>query len=135
MIQMALLSDAIELEVGPGLKVCLMCKATKPLDEFHPYRRNGRKETRQTYCKTCSSDRCRSYKFGDEALRRAKEATHCEACGDELGERWDRHIDHDHATNAFRGILCRPCNLALGLQQDNAERLRLLADYIERVAS
>jgi hypothetical protein len=40
--------------------------------------------------------------------------------------------DHDHVTNAVRGILCCGCNLALGHARDNPLLLRQLADYLER---
>jgi hypothetical protein len=59
---------------------------------------------------------------------------HCEACG--LSESLTRNkvlcFDHDHKTGAFRGWLCDFCNCALGYAQDNVERLRLLASYLER---
>lgn len=42
------------------------------------------------------------------------------------------HLDHDHETMEVRGALCRPCNTALGMFEDNPERLRYAADYIER---
>lgn len=39
-------------------------------------------------------------------------------------------LDHDHATNRVRGILCHNCNVALGLVYDDDARLRALADYV-----
>lgn len=41
-------------------------------------------------------------------------------------------IDHDHATGEVRGLICHPCNVSLGLMQDNPSRLRAAADYLER---
>lgn len=43
-------------------------------------------------------------------------------------------VDHDHATGAVRGLLCGPCNLALGLLGDSVDRVMLLADYIGEAA-
>lgn len=41
--------------------------------------------------------------------------------------------DHNHATGAARGILCRNCNLAIGHMHDNPEKLRAAALYLENL--
>lgn len=41
-------------------------------------------------------------------------------------------IDHCHKTNKVRGILCRSCNLALGLMNDDLVKIRKLAKYIAK---
>jgi hypothetical protein len=42
------------------------------------------------------------------------------------------HIDHDHASGVVRGMLSFRCNAALGQFDDEPDRLRRAADYIER---
>jgi hypothetical protein len=44
-------------------------------------------------------------------------------------------IDHNHETGAVRGLLCSPCNRAIGLLKDDPATLRNAADYLERYTS
>lgn len=41
-------------------------------------------------------------------------------------------VDHDHASGRVRALLCRQCNTAAGLLNDDPERLRMLAEYLTR---
>lgn len=59
----------------------------------------------------------------------------CAGCGCALvlysdGEK--ANVDHDHATNSVRGLLCKICNLVLGNVNDSPQTLRNLATYLER---
>ena len=38
-------------------------------------------------------------------------------------------VDHDHETGTVRGLLCRRCNWALGIVDDNFELLIRMAGY------
>lgn len=40
-------------------------------------------------------------------------------------------VDHDHDTGEIRGLLCKPCNVAIGNMKDEPERLRKAAEYLE----
>jgi hypothetical protein len=42
-------------------------------------------------------------------------------------------LDHEHLTGAFRGWLCRPCNLAAS-KYHTSTLLRALADYMDRLS-
>jgi hypothetical protein len=44
-------------------------------------------------------------------------------------------LDHDHATNEFRGWLCRECNTSLGNLGDDVAGLRRALAYLERTRS
>lgn len=73
-------------------------------------------------------------------LREKEEMLHaqgdrCAAC--ETTEPKGRYLgvwatDHDHTTGRLRGILCNPCNLALGMVQDDVSRLYALAAYLKK---
>lgn len=39
-------------------------------------------------------------------------------------------VDHDHETGAVRGLLCEPCNKALGFLEDSTERLASAILYL-----
>lgn len=54
----------------------------------------------------------------------------CPACGDIIFV-GGAHVDHDHATNEVRGLMCGPCNQGLGNFKDDPARLRGAARYLE----
>lgn len=41
------------------------------------------------------------------------------------------HVDHDHETGAFRGVLCTNCNTAIGKFQDSVELLERACAYLK----
>lgn len=85
-------------------------------------REHVRKYVRQVYVKR---------HYGEEAMpleERRLAGDPCEGCKghDRIG------IDHCHSTGKPRGLLCRTCNLAVSYAGDDPQRLRALADYLER---
>ncbi len=54
----------------------------------------------------------------------------CGICGEHFKK--TPHYDHNHKTGAFRGLLCRPCNMAIGIMKDDVKRIRSAAEYLER---
>lgn len=61
-----------------------------------------------------------------EALRPKPEC--CEVCGGSNRI----SFDHCHKRDVFRGWLCHPCNVILGMADDDPNRLRKLIAYLER---
>jgi len=62
-----------------------------------------------------------------EAMR-ADQHNACAACHTPFDT--TPHTDHCHTTQKVRGLLCRECNLTLGLVHDNPARLLSLVDYL-----
>ncbi len=73
--------------------------------------------------------RLKKYGLTEEQLSAMRDAQgqKCACCGELslLG------IDHCHATGRVRGLLCHPCNMAVGVVLESAERARAVARYIE----
>ena len=129
---------------------CTKCNTDKPDDEFYrsksaPSSRRGRTH----WCKGCyglnyenNRERQLTSNYRANIKRRygltvteyeALIASGCSVCGSSAEGRIV--LDHCHATNSVRAPLCDGCNRTLGAVQDDAERLRKLADYLDRHAS
>ena len=54
----------------------------------------------------------------------------CKICDTALPTTTDARVDHDHQTGNVRGILCHPCNVALGLFKDSKENLAKAIRYL-----
>ncbi len=55
----------------------------------------------------------------------------CAICG-RKPETGPLEVDHDHATDRNRGLLCGKCNRAIGLFDDDIARMQSAIDYIKR---
>lgn len=52
----------------------------------------------------------------------------CAICGELHGDRLV--VDHDHKTGSLRSLLCRNCNVGLGMFQDDTNRLARAVAYL-----
>lgn len=138
-------------EAETGMRKCITCKELKPLDDFaeYSYGRNGRCPSCKPCRKALGKATYESRKQRDpEGLRRKSRNVHlraqygmtvnqfdamtaqqrgrCAACGKQT----KLVLDHDHETGDIRGLICNPCNLALGFAEDSIKRLRELTVYL-----
>lgn len=69
----------------------------------------------------------------DYDLMLANQGGRCAICeSGDSGRKGARFaIDHNHETGVIRGLLCRACNTGLGLLNDDPERIRNAAKYLE----
>ncbi len=121
-------------------KRCSECGEVKPVTEFYKRRqRNGELSGYQHTCKACAATvRKRYYKPHSkikyqlgltwEQVEELTSKGECEACGSTKR----LCIDHCHDTKKPRGLLCHKCNTALGLVDDDSQRLLNLSQYLER---
>jgi hypothetical protein len=54
----------------------------------------------------------------------------CDICKTKFLDKKRTHIDHCHATGEIRGVLCQPCNHAIGLFKDNIETIKNALSYL-----
>lgn len=103
-------------------KKCPKCDTVKDLSAFAKTK-GGRTSS---WCKECLRYGRKKMYYGlSRDQYDAMIAGGCSVCGSH--ERL--HVDHNHATGAVRGILCSPCNVALGYLRDDPERIDALAAY------
>jgi hypothetical protein len=117
-------------------RICLLCEKA-----FTPISIN------QRYC----SNQCRFLKNRRVRLRRknlklqitkseykrllAAQNGICAICGSSKGSKFQNNkfaVDHCHQTNRVRGLLCSPCNLAIGLMRDSPELLERAIKYLQK---
>lgn len=139
------------------MKQCTKCNEVKPLSEFyratasldgyfsqcktcqHAYQRATRKPRNPTEQKSAHLKRTFNLTRDEyDAMRQAQTGL-CASCGRpetrtnlRNGDVLDLAVDHDHVTGQVRALLCSSCNIALGLLQDDPERIEQLLRYIQR---
>lgn len=129
---------------GSHPNYCVAChKAYREERRAEACGRCGRKRdegdrTSTSYCYDCYRNRWVFRKYGltgeqyDQML--ADQGQRCALCHDENnGRTW--HVDHCHASNRVRGLLCDLCNRGLGHFRDDPAVLRRAAEYLEAHAS
>lgn len=122
------------------MKVCARCCQEKPLQDFHIH--PGGKLGRHPICKLCRGpdtrraalkSKCKLvYGISLEEYNRLFEQYNYECC---ICGNVAVCLDHNHITGEIRGILCHPCNQAIGLLRDSPDLLRKAATYLEVCAN
>lgn len=135
------------------MHICSSCKLELPNSRFR--KRNGRPSNVVSKCKDCSSKyekERRSAKpdmYKNITLKKTygitleeynaillKQHGVCAICGKpEIATRGGKllalSVDHDHATNQIRGLLCESCNIGLGNFKEDVPTLLSAIKYVE----
>ena len=132
-----------------AMKECRRCKEVKLLTDF--YKNKANKDGLGSYCKPCELRRTKEWKKKNPEAMKAHKRKHLYSISKEWYENklvkqdyrcagchthqkdleYSLCVDHCHTTDKPRGLLCKPCNLALGNADDNPDTLRRLAQYAE----
>lgn len=63
------------------------------------------------------------------------QSNRCACCGREFNQKLPPCVDHCHKNGHVRGILCIPCNTALGMIKDSPAVALALAAYLEKTGA
>lgn len=106
--------------------------------ERNPELEHGLEQTYQNHgCKCLECLKAHSiYSLATRAMRKSGEIlsyvqgiTQCECCGREGSS---MVLDHDHATGAFRGVICYGCNTGIGKLGDGRDGVVKALKYLDR---
>lgn len=138
------------------MKVCSKCKVSKYTKDF--YKCSKAKDGFNYYCKLCvkqykNPEKSKKYyqnnktkarnhaslnSFGisldDKKKLLELQDNKCAICRTDNPGKRDWHTDHDHSSVdkiKIRGILCRDCNIMLGMAKDNINILTKAIDYLK----
>ncbi len=136
------------------LKTCNTCLQEKPIDSFYLHRGARTSEGyRAPTCKDCHKQKSMAWaeknpdkvaahrrkrnlkeKYGltveqyDEMVFEQNGA--CFVCNT-VPERRRLNVDHCHKTGKVRKLLCDKCNMAIGLLEDDIDRISKVRKYLE----
>ena len=118
-------------EMTNNTKRCRNCLEIKSFDAFHNDKRTP--DGRYDVCRDCRSKHRNITdipKEHYEALLQAQNYS-CAICGVNAEESKNGlAVDHNHATDQVRGLLCMRCNVGLGYFKDNINSLNQAVNYL-----
>lgn len=124
------------LNDGTEVKLCTGCGVTKRITEFG-LSGHGSHLKITKLCLVCTSYYNQQVQYRrrygiqyQDYLNMCKDRSNkCDICGK---EEIPLNIDHDHKTQAIRGLLCTHCNRSLGAFGDNIEGIEKVLVYLKK---
>ena len=135
--------EEVRVRDSSGRKQCVRCEGWHPETDYYPNKQN-KADGLRAFCRFCAAkeDSVKRHHLGMEGYIQLVEQQNnkCAICltSDPTPDMlWT--IDHDHnccpgtysCGNCIRGLLCRTCNMALGLLKENKDTLSRAANYLE----
>jgi hypothetical protein len=136
------------------MKTCNTCGCEKEDTEFYLHRGGRTKEGyRAPTCKPCHAEKSKTWAKNNpdkvKAHRRKRnlktkynitveeydkmfeeQQGKCFICSS-VADRRRLNVDHCHDTGKVRKLLCDKCNMALGLLEDDIDRIQKVREYLE----
>lgn len=127
-----------------GVKWCIGCEKWVPVENFGLVHVDRKTPSLRSRCKVCDNEYSKS-KQAQTGYRFRKYGTTKQECEEFLASYNNKcpicskpimlnlrqcSIDHNHATNTFRGVVCQKCNTLLGMADDNIAKLQKTIQYL-----
>ena len=142
-------------EITGDMRFCTACQRPKPKETFHAH--PGRPEGIGNHCADCAKERSIGWYSNPANKERRKHSLRlrlygikpdeynalfeaqggvCAICGTypitDSPKTTGLHVDHDHSTGRYRGLLCQPCNHILGNCKESLTILDAAKAYLLR---
>lgn len=127
-MQLDLFEDnSTRVPINTTLRTCYKCHEEKSLDLFNKKLNASGTDIKQAYCKTCQSQHSKIiHRIHKTVLAKPEVCDCCRKEGHTLV------LDHDHATDLFRGWVCYRCNSGIGNLGDDLDGLLKALSYLKR---
>jgi hypothetical protein len=135
------------------MKKCSNCGEEKELAEYN--NEKAKKDGKQSECRDCRKSYDRQYRIEkpekvrpdrkDKILLRlygityqqkldmvAAQNNRCAICNNEFINSKDICVDHRHSDMKVRELLCKKCNYAIGLFDEDKERMSRAIEYLDK---
>jgi len=120
--------EQVASDISVGSKVCSKCKERKIFKHFPNAKRGA--DGHDGTCYSCKPKRNQRYNLLSRYSLTPDEydvmlTEGCEVCG----SMYNLCVDHCHTSGKTRGCLCGRCNTALGMLEEDTERMERLIEY------
>ena len=137
--------EEVVAQQAVGTKTCRRCISVgrvgdRPVVDFHVARNH--RDGKRAHCRDCVRElRWKRTGIVDMTVERwntmyALQGGVCAipSCGSHGVDRL-LDVDHDHATGAVRGLLCRNCNTGIGALRESPQIFAEVLEYLKRASS
>jgi hypothetical protein len=129
-------NELLEPATDPVVKVCRSCNISRPIEQF--YKDASAKDGHKSSCKDCCDAQNKRQKrkytnfnqqnYDELFIKLRGQCPVSRRPFDENGAK--AHLDHDHQSEAVRGIIAANVNAVLGFAQDDPATLRRATNYL-----